>query len=117
MTEEPWIATTAKVTTCKFQFAGLSTLIIGVNLREKFRITFDYYAHGRLYSDEFQSPTAIPQNTEIPLTYNPLDPQQNSRTNHPTEKPSANKPPILLIGIAGSIILSLAWLAVLRGCN
>ncbi len=114
---DSWIATTATVTTCKYQFAGLSTLVIGFNVRQKFRITFDYYAHGRTWSDEFGSPTAIPQNTEIPITYNPLDPQQNSRTNRPSEAATANRPPILLVGIAGSIILSLAWLAVLRGCR
>jgi hypothetical protein len=116
MPDPPWIATTATVTTCRFQFAGLSTLVIGYNTREKFRITFDYYAHGRLYSDEFQSPTAIPQNTTFPITYNPLDPAENSRTNHPTEAP-ANAPPTWLIGIAGSIVLSLLWLLILRSCH
>jgi hypothetical protein len=115
--KESWIATTGTVTSCKFQFAGLSTLIIGFNTRQKFRIMFDYYAHGRLYSDVFGSPTAIPQNTEIPITYNPFDPAQNSRTNRPSESAQTNRPPILLIGIAGSILLSLAWLAILRGCN
>jgi hypothetical protein len=117
MQEEPWIATTATVTTCKFQFAGLSSLAFGVNLRDKFRITFDYYAHGRLYSDDFQSPTAIPQSTQIPIAYNPLDPFENSRT-HRAFVPSGpvRKPPLVLIGIAGSIVLALAWLAILRGC-
>ena len=111
-----WIATEATVTTCKYQFASLSTLVIGVNLRDKFRITFDYYAHGRLYSDEFQSPVAVPQNTRIPLAYNPLDPRENSRTHNPTPKP-AKAPPTWLIGIAGSIVLSLLWLAVLKSCH
>ena len=114
--EEPWIATTATVTTCRFQSPGLSTLAFGFQTGEKFLITFDYYAHGRLYSDEFQSPIAIPQNETIPLTYNPLDPQQNNRTNHPSATPARN-PPILAVGIAGSIILSLLWLAILRGCR
>ncbi len=113
---EPWIATTATVTTCRFQSPALTTLIIGVNTNEKFRITFDYYAHGRLYSDEFQSPEAIPQNTTLEITYNPLDPAQNSRTNHPTEGP-VKAPPTWVIGIAGSIVLSLLWLMVLRSCH
>jgi hypothetical protein len=117
-TEHPWIETSGTVTTCRFQFAGLSSLAFGVNLREKFRITFDYYAHGRLYSDEFQSPVAIPQNTAIPVSYNPLDPEQNSRSNHPSASSgAAAKPPIVAIGIAGSILLSLLWLAILRGCR
>jgi hypothetical protein len=112
----PWIATTATVTTCRFQSPALTTLIIGFNTNEKFRITFDYYAHGRLYSDEFQSPVAIPQNSTLPITYNPLDPGQNSRTNHPVEGP-AKAPPTWLIGVAGSIVLSLVWLTVLRSCR
>jgi hypothetical protein len=113
---EPWIATTATVTTCRFQFAGLSSMAFGVNLRDRYRITFDYYAHGRTYSDEFQSPTAIPQNTSIPISYNPLDPAENSRTHKPTPT-QTTAPPLWVIGIAGSVILSLAWLAILRSCQ
>jgi hypothetical protein len=114
---ETWIATTAKVTTCRFQFAGLSNLAFGFSTQKKFRITFDYYAHGQLYSGEFQSEEAIPQNESIPITYNPLDPQQNSRDRDAIQPASPTKPPLIAIGIAGSVILSLAWLAILRGCH
>jgi hypothetical protein len=123
MPETPsWIATQATVTTCRFQFAGLGNLAWGFSTREKFRITFDYYAHGRLYSGEFQSPVAVPQNETIPITYNPLDPQQNSRDpDSAATSPSSSKPPgrsvVFAIGIAGSIVLSLAWFGVLRGCR
>jgi hypothetical protein len=116
MTGTPaWIATEATVTTCRYQSPGLSTLAFGFQTTQKFRITFDYYAHGQLYSGEFQSPIAIPQNERIPITYNPLDPQQNSRALIPN--PTATRPPLIAIGIAGSIVLSLLWLAVLRGCH
>jgi hypothetical protein len=80
VTEQTWIATEATVTTCRYQSPGLSTLALGFQTGEKFRIAFDYYAHGRLYSDEFQSPIAIPQNERILITYNPLHPEQNSRS-------------------------------------
>ena len=114
----PWIATTATVTTCRFQFAGLGNMAFGFSRQQKFRITFDYYAHGQTYSGEFQSPVAIAQNEVIPITYNPLNPQQNSRD--PDVSPPGTavaKPPLMVIGIAGSVILSLAWLAILRGCH
>jgi hypothetical protein len=111
----PWIPTTATITTCRYQSPGLSPLAFGFSTRQKYRITFDYYAHGRLYSGEFQSPVAIPQNEHIPISYNPLNPAENTRVNSPTGNPG--KPPLLAIGITGSIILSLAWLAVLRGCH
>ena len=114
---EPWIATTATVTTCRFQSPGLSTLAFGFQTGEKFAITFDYYAHGRLYSDEFQSPVAIPQNERIPITYNPLHPEQNSRDPETARAPANPKPPLVAIGIAGSIVLSLLWLLILRGCR
>jgi hypothetical protein len=110
-----WIATEATVTTCRYQSPGLSTLAFGFQTTQKFRITFDYYAHGRLYSGEFQSPVAIPQNERIPITYNPLDPQQNSRALIPN--PTATRTPLIAIGIGGSIVLSLLWLAVFRGCH
>ncbi len=112
---EAWIATEGAVTSCRFQFARLNTFTLGIQTGEKFRITFDYYAHGRLYSDEFQSPTAIPQNERIPLTYNPLHPERNSRSSGPRGRPARS--PLIAIGIAGSILLSLLWLQILRGCS
>ena len=87
---------------------------LGLQTGEKFRITFDYYAHGRLYSNEFQSPTAIAQNEQIALLYNPLNPEQNSLSAHSN---AASRGPLLAIGIVGSITLSLLWLAILRGCS
>jgi hypothetical protein len=112
-----WIATSATVTTCRFQFAGLSNMAFGFSTQKKFRITFDYYAHGRLYSGEFQSDVAVPQNEHVPITYNPLNPQENSRDASSSVTPSSGKPPLIAIGITGSIVLSLLWLAILRGCH
>jgi hypothetical protein len=110
-----WIATTATITACRYQSRGLSTLAFGFQTGEKFAISFDYYAHGQLYSGEFQSPIAIPQSETIPIAYNPLNPSENSRAIIPSA--GIRKPPLLAVGIAGSIILSFAWLAILRGCH
>jgi hypothetical protein len=117
VTEPVWIATEATVTACRYQSRGLSILAFGFQTGEKFRITFDYYAHGQLYSGEFQSPIVIPQNERIPITYNPLHPEQNSRSQDPTTGAASTRTPIFAIGLAGSIILSLLWLAILRGCR
>jgi len=114
-TAEPWIRTEATVTSCRFQFARMNTFTLGVQTGEKFLIAFDYYAHGRLYSDEFQSPIAIPQNEHISITYNPLRPEQNSRTSGPNASPSRS--PLIGLGIIGSILLSLLWLTAMRSCN
>ena len=112
--EPNWMATTATVTTCRYQFARLNTLYLGLQTGDKFRITFDYYAHGRLYSGEFQSPVAVPQNERLSLTYDPLHPERNSLS---SDQGTASRGSLLAIGIAGSVVLSLIWLAVLRGCS
>ncbi len=114
-TQPEWIATSATVTSCRFQSGALRAMSFGLPT-PKFRITFDYYAHGRLYSDSFNSPKAIPQNETIDLSYNPLDPKENSRTHSPTASPGSRSP-LLAVGIVGSVILSLAWLLVLRSCS
>ena len=111
-----WIATTATVITCRYRSSALSSMAFGIGLEQKFLIAFDYYAHGRLYSGQFGSPKAIAQNSEIPLAYNPLDPHENTLTHAPTAAGGVRSP-LIAFGIAGSIVLSLVWLLVLRGCN
>ena len=110
-----WMATSATITTCRYQFARLNTLTLGLPRTRRFRLTFDYYAHGRLYSGEFQSDRAISQDEVVPLLYNPLHPEQNSLA--PPPGSSAFSRPLLAFGIAGSVVLSLLWLAFLRGCS
>ena len=110
-----WIETEATVTSCRFQFARMNTFTLGIQTGEKFRITFDYYAHGRLYADEFQSPVAIPQNERIRITYNPLHPEQNSRTSGSNAVPRRSS--LIVVGVIGSVVLSLLWLAAVRSCN
>jgi hypothetical protein len=116
---DSWIVTEATVTSCRFQFARMNTWTLGIQTQDKFRITFDYYAHGKLYSDEFQSPVAIPQDTPVPVRYNPLAPEQNDRTSGPSQRPSgaSSRKPQLIVGVVGSIVLSLLWLTFLHGCR
>jgi hypothetical protein len=116
MTAPPgWIATTATITACRYQSRGLSTLAFGFQTGEKFAISFDYYAHGHLYSGDFQSPIAIPQSETVPIAYNPLNPSENDRAH--IAGASTRPPGLIAIGITGSIILSLAWLFILRSCH
>lgn len=107
-----WIATSATITTCRYQFARLNTLTLGISNNRRFRLTFDYYAHGRRYSGEFQSDVAIAQDQQIPVHYNPIHPEQNSLA----EGAGSGSSSLLLFGVAGSVVLSLFWLAFLRGC-
>ena len=112
-----WIATEATVTSCRYQFRALSAVAFGFQTGEKFRITFDYYAHGQLYSGEFQSPVAIPQNERIAVAYNPLSPNENNRDASVGLAGALGRPPLLAIGIAGSFLFSLLWLIWLRSCH
>lgn len=112
---EPWIATEATVTGCRYQFAGLGNLAFGFSTQKKFRIGFDYYAHGRRYCGEFQSAVAIAQNERIAITYNPLRPAENSRACGGGARLARS--PLIAIGVAGSLLLSLLWLAMMRGCG
>lgn len=107
-----WLETSATITTCRYQFARLNTLTLGIPTTRRFRLTFDYYAHGRRYSGEFQSDVAVPQDEQIRIRYNPFHPEQNSLARSTGSSASS----LLLFGIAGSVVLSLFWLAFLRGC-
>ena len=93
----------------------MSTLTFGIQTGEKFRIEFDYYARGRLYSGEFQSPVAIAQGERVELSYNPLNPNENSRSSGSAA--GLGRSSLLAAGVAGSVVLSLVWLALMRGCR
>ena len=109
----PWLETQAKVIACKYEFGAGQALAFGIPRSKHFLITFTYYAHGRTYTDQFTSPTYLEQGEAFPITYNPLAPQQNSKS----AVTPATKTPLFAIGIAGSIILSLVWLAMMHGCR
>ena len=109
----PWLETTARVTACKYEFGAGQALAFGIPTSKHFLITFTYYAHGTTYTDEFRSPAYVEQGETFTITYNPLAPQQNSKS----AAIPASRTPLFTIGIAGSIVLSLIWFAMLRGCR
>ena len=111
--EFPWLETQAKVTACKYEFGAGQALAFGVPTSKHFLITFSYYAHGKTFTDEFRSATYLEQGKTFTLTYNPLDPQQNSKS----AAIPATRTPLFAIGIAGSVIISVVWFVMMRGCN
>ena len=113
-TKPPWLEAEARVTACKYEPSRMNTLTLGIPANKNpFLITFTYYAHGKTYTDEFTSPTYLEQGAIFSITYNPLVPQQNSKS----AATPITRTPLFAIGIAGSVILSLIWLALMRGCN
>jgi hypothetical protein len=113
MTTTKWLETQAEVVACKYESGAGQALAFGITTGKHFLITFTYRAQGRHYTDEFTSPTYLEQGATFLLTYNPLAPQQNSKS----AATPTTKTPLFAIGIAGSIILSLLWLVFMRGCN
>lgn len=110
----PWLETQAEVTACRYQFASINTLSFGMPTRlNQFIISFSYYAHAKTFCDNFTSPVAMGKGENFPVFYNPLNPQQNSRS----ESAPAGRVPLFAFGIAGSIVISLLYLAMVGGCN
>jgi hypothetical protein len=92
----------------------MNTLTLGIPAdSNRFLISFTYYAHGKTYSDEFTSPTYLEQGATFPISYNPLAPQQNSKS----ASTRTGRAPLFALGIAGSILLSLLYLSMMHGCN
>jgi hypothetical protein len=112
-TNPPWLETRAEVVACKYESGAGRALAFGIPTSKHFLITFTYHAHGRTYTDEFTSPAYLEQGATFLITYNPLAPQQNSKSAATT----TSRTPLIALGIAGSIMLSLVWLALIRSCN
>ena len=104
----------ATVTACKYEFGAGRALAFGVPSNKHFRISFNYWADDdELHTGEFYSETAIPQGHLFPITYNPEAPHEHSQSG----AAPATRSPVIAVGIIGSVILSLAWFTLMRGCH
>jgi len=108
-----WPEALATVLSCTYDF-GAGRALVGIPTNKHFRIAYNYFADGELHTGEFASEKAMPQGTLFPIRYNPDAPHDHTHINAPAAAPRST---ILLVGILGSLILSLAWFAVLRGCH
>ncbi|SEF50384.1 hypothetical protein SAMN05421819_0217 [Bryocella elongata] len=108
-----WPEAIATVTSCRYDAGVGRAMAFGLPTSRHFRITYNYWAAGELHTAEFSSDKAVPQNTLFPIRYNPEAPHLNTHAASATSPRSA----ILVIGIIGSVLLSLAWFLLLRGCH
>ena len=115
----PWMETQAEVTACHYEFARMNTLTLGIARdSNRFLISFTYYAHGKTFSGELTAPVAMEQGKTFPIFYNPLNPQENRQSeSEGTGSGLASGTPLFAVGIAGSIVISLVYLAMMHGCN
>jgi hypothetical protein len=110
----PWLETQAEVTACRYEFARMHILSLGIATNSNhFMVSFSYYAHAKTFFDEFISPVAIANGETFPVFYNPLNPKQNSRS----ELAPTGRVPVLVFGIAGYIVISWLYIVMMGGCN
>jgi hypothetical protein len=108
----------ATVTACKYESGAGRALAFGLPTTRHFRITYNYWAPNaenidELHTAELTSEKAMHVGTLFPIRYNP---DAAHETTHSTTAPELTRTPLLVIGILGSIVLSLLWLLILRGC-
>jgi len=115
----PWLETQAEVTACRYEFVRMNTLTLGIASNfNRFSISFTYYAHAKTFSGEFISPLAMEQGKTFPIFYNPLNPQESRQSESGTAgSVLVVGTPLVAIGIVGSVVISLLYLAVMHGCN
>jgi len=109
----------ATVTACNYKVATGRALAFGIPSTRWFHITFNYWAPNadnvdELHTGELTSEKAMHVGTLFPIRYNPDAPHE---TTHSAIEPTLSRNPLLIIGILGSVVLSLAWLLILRGCR
>ena len=110
---DPWPKAMATVTSCTYTAGAGRAIAFGMPTSRHFLIAFNYFVEGKIYSGQFSSRKALPQSSLFSITYNPDNPAENDRSDLSAV---SNRAPVLLIGIIGSVVLSLAWLLLLRGC-
>jgi hypothetical protein len=121
MTSEPitdqaaWPEALATVTACRYDVGAGRALAFGIPTIKHFRISYNYFVNDEIHTGEFASDKAIPQSTLFPIRYNPDAPHLNSHD--ASTAPQASRAPLLTIGIIGSLFLSIAWFAIVRGCH
>ena len=111
--KEGWPEAMAEVTACRYDVRAGRALAFGLTTKKHFRITYNYLVEGELHTGECFAEKAMPQGTLFPIHYDPDLPRQhhNSFDGRPARLP------LLAFGVAGSIMLSLAWLLMMRGCH
>lgn len=108
-----WPEAMATVLECHYDARAGRALAFGAPSSKHFRIRYNYNANGEIHEGEFYSEKAIPQNTLFPVHYNPAAAHENTHS----VSSSPTRSPLIAVGIIGSVILSLVWFAILRGCH
>ena len=108
-----WPEVLATVTECKYEAGAGRALAFGLPTFRHFRISYNYFADGELHAGEFMSARAVAQGTLFPIRYKPGAPRQ---TDHDASIAGGGRRwRLIVIGVIGSLVFSLAWLGLIRG--
>ncbi len=108
-----WPEAMATVLTCEYDVRAGRAIAFGLPSSKHFHITYNYWAGDALHTGDFFAAKALPQGSLFPIKYNPDTPHENS---HAGGTPSSRSA-LIAFGVAGSIVLSLLWFFMLRGCS
>lgn len=109
--EAGWPEAMAEVTECHYDMRAGRALAFGLSSKKHFRLTYSYRVGDELYTGECYSQIARPQGSLFAIHYDPDLPHVNR-----SGEGGSRRVPLLAIGVMGSIVLSLAWVLVMRGC-
>ena len=96
----------ATVLSCTYTAGVGRAIAFGLPTSKHFRIVYNYYANGEFHVGEFASEKPIPQGTLFPITYDPDEAHRHSHA-HVSEKEVRRG--LMVVGVVGSLLLSLAW--------
>jgi hypothetical protein len=114
---EAWPEAIATVLECRYDVRAGRALAFGVPSGKHFRIRYNYFADGALHEGQLYSATAMPQNTLFPVRYNPDVPHEHRHEQTAVATLPSPGRAMLMVRVIGSVVLSLAWFGVLRGCR
>jgi hypothetical protein len=109
-TEGNWPEVMAEVTECHYDVRAGEALAFGLTSEKHFRITYTYRVGDELREGECFSEVARPQGSLFPIQYDPAS--TDLRHSNTQARPFSR----VILGVAGSIALSVIVLLYLRGC-
>ena len=84
MTNDEWSETTAKVISSEYQYAKLRDIDFDSYLDPSyFLVCFSYAVNGEVYVGDFESSSPYEVGQVIAISFNPINPQENSHTVKP----------------------------------
>ena len=104
----------AEVTECRYDARAGRAIAFGLTTKKHFRITYNYRAGEELHTGQCYAEKAMPQGTLFPIRYNPDLPHVHDAQGGGGK---VRRVPLLTIGFAGSLAISLLWLMYLHGCS